>query len=252
MTKSQDQPILIFLNSIKKSLLNLPTPINISYIWNYESFLGLFLTIQILRGLILTIHYSANINIAFFRIIHIIQNVSNGWLIHNIHINRASCFFICIYTHIRRKLYYSSHTLIQTWITGVRILLISMATAFLGYVLPWGQISFWGATVIANLITTIPYIGNTIINWIWGGFSINNATLTRFFSLHFMLPFLILITVIFHLFFLNITGSSNPLGTNRDLIKISFHRYFTLKDILGFILFLPSQSSQLSSFSIPT
>lgn len=223
---------------IKNSLLNLPTPTNISYWWNYGSLLGLFLSIQIISGFILTIHYCPNINIAFNRIIHIIQNVSNGWLIHNIHINGASFFFICIYIHIGRGLYYSSYILTHTWIIGVRIFLFSIATAFLGYVLPWGQISFWGATVITNLITTIPYIGDTIVTWIWGGFSINNATLNRFFSLHFILPFIILIIVILHLFFLHLTGSSNPLGINSDLNKIPFHVYFTFKDILGFTYFL--------------
>lgn len=233
-----NQTLDLIINPIKNSLLKLPTPINISYWWNYGSLLGIFLAIQIIRGFILTIHYCPNINIAFNRIIHIIQNVSNGWLIHNIHINGASFFFICMYIHIGRGLYYSSYTLPHTWIVGVRIFLLSIATAFLGYVLPWGQISFWGATVITNLITTIPYIGNIIVSWIWGGFSINNATLNRFFSLHFILPFIILMIVILHLFFLHITGSSNPLGTNGNLNKIPFHIYFTFKDILGFIFFL--------------
>lgn len=238
MNKLLNQTLNLLVSPIKKSLLNLPTPANISYWWNYGSLLGIFLTIQILRGFILTIHYCPNINIAFSRIIHIIQNVSNGWLIHNIHINGASLFFICIYNHIGRGLYYSSYTLTHTWIIGVRIFLLSIATAFLGYVLPWGQISFWGATVITNLITTIPYIGSIIITWIWGGFSINNATLNRFFSLHFILPFIIIIIVILHLFFLHTRGSSNPLGTNRNLNKIPFHTFFTIKDFLGFILFL--------------
>lgn len=238
MNKLWDQIFNLIVNPIKKSLFKLPTPTNISYWWNYGSLLGLFLSIQILRGFILTIHYCPSVNIAFYRIIHIIQNVSNGWLIHNIHINGASFFFICIYIHIGRGLYYSSYFLTHTWIIGVRIFLLSIATAFLGYVLPWGQISFWGATVITNLITTIPYIGTTIITWIWGGFSINNATLNRFFSLHFILPFIILIIVILHLFFLHISGSSNPLGTNSNLNKIPFHVYFTFKDFTGFIAFI--------------
>lgn len=222
---------------IKSSLFNLPTPINISYWWNYGSLLGIFLLVQIIRGLFLSIHYCPNTQIAFISIIHIIQNISNGWLIHNIHINGASFFFICIYIHIRRGIYYSSFKYSHTWIVGISIFLISIATAFLGYVLPWGQISFWGATVITNLVSTIPYIGNTIVIWIWGGFSINNATLNRFFSLHFILPFILLIMVILHLYFLHITGSSNPLGTNRNLNKIPFHIYFSYKDILGFIIF---------------
>lgn len=223
---------------IKSSLLNLPTPIRISYWWNYGSLLGLFLRIQLIRGLILSIHYCPNTNLAFFRIIHIIQNVTNGWLFHNIHINGATFFFICMYTHIARGIYYHSFKLTHTWLIGVRIFFISIATAFLGYVLPWGQISFWGATVITNLISTIPYIGNIVVIWVWGGFSINNATLNRFFSLHFILPFIIIIIVILHLYFLHSSGSSNPLGTKRDLYKIPFHIYFSYKDILGFLIFI--------------
>lgn len=224
--------------NIKKTLLKLPTPLNISYWWNYGSLLGLFLSIQILRGFLLSFHYCPNISNAFHRIIHIIQNINNGWLIHNTHINGASFFFIYLYIHIRRGIYYSSYKLTHTWTLGVRIYFISILTAFLGYVLPWGQISYWGATVITNLITTIPYIGNTIILWIWGGFSINNATLNRFFSIHFILPFIIIIIIIFHLYFLHITGSNNPLGINSNLNKIPFHLYFTLKDLLGFSIFL--------------
>lgn len=224
--------------TIKKSILKLPTPINISYWWNYGSLLGIFTIIQIIRGFFLSLHYCPNTQIAFYRIIHITQNVSNGWLIHNIHTNRATCFFICIYIHIGRGIYYNSYKLTPVWIIGVTIFLISIITAFLGYVLPWGQISFWGATVITNLISTIPYIGNIIVIWIWGGFAINNATLNRFFSLHFILPFIILILTIIHLYFLHITGSSNPLGLNRNINKIPFHLYFSYKDLLGFIIFL--------------
>jgi len=220
-----------------KSTLYLPTPINISYLWNFGSLLGIFLIIQIVRGFILSIHYCPNIDIAFNRIIHITQNVKNGWLIHNIHINGASIFFICIYIHIGRGIYYNSFKLTHTWIIGIRIFLISIATAFIGYVLPWGQISFWGATVITNLISTIPYLGTRLVQWIWGGFSINNATLNRFYSIHFILPFIIIILVILHLFFLHTTGSSNPLGTNRNYYKIPFHIYFTIKDLYGFIVF---------------
>nr|YP_009905710.1 cytochrome b [Aphaenogaster famelica]QGW36314.1 cytochrome b [Aphaenogaster famelica] len=226
------------MNSIKISLLKLPTPVNISYWWNYGSLLGLFLSIQIISGFLLSIHYCPNTIHAFFSIIHIIQNVSNGWMMHNIHINGASFFFICMYIHIARGMYYGSYILNYTWLVGVSIFFISMATAFLGYVLPWGQMSFWGATVITNLISTIPYIGNMTVMWIWGGFSINNATLNRFFSLHFILPFIILIMIILHLFFLHMTGSNNPLGTNSNMNKIPFHIYFSYKDLLGFMMFL--------------
>lgn len=224
---------------IKKSILNLPAPSNISYIWNFGSLLIIFLIIQIIRGLFISLHYCPNINLAFSRIIFIIQNINIGWLIHNIHINGASFFFICIYLHISRGLYYMSFKLTHTWLIGVRIFLISIATAFLGYVLPWGQISFWGATVITNLMSTIPYIGNNIVIWLWGGFSINNSTLNRFFSFHFILPFIILIIVILHVFFLHETGSSNPLGLRKDLHKIPFHFYFTIKDlILSYLILL--------------
>lgn len=226
------------MNKIIKNSLNLPTPINISYWWNFGSLLGLFLLIQILRGFIISIHYCPNTLIAFNRIIHIIQNVNIGWLIHNIHINGASIFFIFIYTHISRGLYYHSFKLKNTWIIGISIFILSIATAFLGYVLPWGQMSFWGATVITNLISTIPFIGIDIVQWIWGGFSIRNATLNRFFSLHFILPFLILIIVIIHIFFLHLTGSINPIGSNRDLNKIPFNFYFIIKDIFGFNLII--------------
>lgn len=223
--------------TIKKSLLILPSPINISYFWNIGSLLGLYIITQLLRGFFLSLHYCPNTIHAFNRIIHIIQNVNNGWLIHNIHINGASFFFICLYIHIGRGIYFNSFKLHYTWMVGISIFLLSIATAFLGYVLPWGQISFWGATVITNLVSTVPYIGNLIVSWLWGGFSINNATLNRFYSFHFILPFIILLFILLHLFFLHSTGSSNPLGTNRDYYKIPFHLYFTYKDILGFIIF---------------
>nr|ARX79613.1 cytochrome b [Formica rufa group sp. PopTr_Olle_b] len=226
------------INFMKMSLMNLPSPVNISYLWNFGSLLGLFLMIQIISGFFLSMHYCPNTNFAFFSIIHIIQNVKLGWLIHNIHINGASMFFICMYLHISRGLYYNSYKLINTWLIGVSIYLLSMATAFLGYVLPWGQMSFWGATVITNLVSTIPYIGNLMVHWIWGGFSINNATLNRFYSIHFILPFIIMMMVMLHLFFLHTTGSSNPLGINSNLYKIPFHIYFSIKDMLGFMIFL--------------
>lgn len=225
-------------SSINKFLIKLPLPINISYWWNFGSLLGLFILIQIISGILLSIHYCPNIELAFPRIIHIIQNVNQGWLIHNIHINGASIFFICIYIHMGRGIYYHSFNLYNTWIIGVSIFILSIATAFLGYVLPWGQISFWGATVITNLVTTIPFVGKIIVEWIWGGFSIRNATLNRFFSLHFISPFIILIIVILHLIFLHKSGSKNPLGVKRDINKIIFHPLFTIKDILGFIIFM--------------
>ena len=231
-------PKILFDIFIKKSLLILPSPINISYWWNIGSLLGLFLFIQIIRGFFLSTHYCPNTIHAFNRLIHIIQNVNYGWLIHNIHINGASIFFICIYFHLGRGVYYNSFKLLYTWSIGVTIFLTSIATAFLGYVLPWGQISFWGATVITNLISTVPFFGTEIVQWLWGGYSVRNATLNRFYSLHFILPFVILIIVILHLYFLHLTGSSNPLGINRNLNKIPFNTYYSLKDLLGFVISL--------------
>lgn len=229
--------ILIIIYS---SLINLPTPLNISVWWNFGSLLGLCLITQIIRGLILTIHYTPNINYAFNRVIHIIQDVNFGWILRLIHINGASIFFICIFIHIGRNLYYNSFTLIKTWIIGIIIFLVTIGTAFLGYVLPWGQISFWGATVITNLVSAIPYLGERIVKWLWGGFSVDNATLNRFYSLHFILPFIILAIVIIHLTFLHDTGSSNPIGLNRNYYKIPFNPYYSIKDFLGFIILIIS------------
>lgn len=231
-------PKFFLIKIINNSLIKLPTPINISYWWNLGSLLGLFLLIQIIRGLLISIHYCPRTLIAFSRIIHIIQNVNKGWLLHNIHINGASLFFLCIYTHIGRNLYYNSYKLHLPWIIGTSIFLLSIIIAFLGYVLPWGQISYWGAIVITNLISTIPYVGNQIVEWLWGGFSINNATLNRFYSFHFILPFILTILIILHLYTLHFTGSRNPIGTIRNFNKISFNIYFTLKDILGFFIFI--------------
>nr|BCS80000.1 cytochrome b [Monomorium triviale] len=224
------------MKMMSESLLKLPTPVNISYWWNFGSLLGMFLFIQIVSGFFLSMHYCPNINMAFNSIIHIMQNVSGGWLMHNIHINGATLFFVFMYMHMARGIYYGSFSLVYTWVVGVSIFFISMGTAFLGYVLPWGQMSFWGATVITNLVSTIPYIGNMVVMWIWGGFSINNSTLNRFFSFHFILPFVILMMVILHLYFLHFSGSLNPLGVYSNYSKIPFHIYFTFKDLLGFIM----------------
>lgn len=226
------------LRIIRSSLIYLPTPLNISIWWNFGSLLGICLIIQIISGFFLTIHYTPNIDIAFNRIIHIIQDVNNGWIIRLIHINGASIFFICIFIHIGRNIYYNSFTLIKTWIIGIIIFLVTIGTAFIGYVLPWGQISFWGATVITNLISAVPYLGDSIVKWLWGGFSVNNATLNRFYSFHFILPFIIIILVIIHLIFLHETGSSNPIGLNRNIFKIPFNPYYSIKDILGFIIII--------------
>lgn len=218
------------------SLNDLPTPSNINSLWNFGSLLGLCLLTQLITGIFLAIHYTPNIDLAFNRIIHIYRDINNGWIIKNLHANGASIFFICIYIHIGRGIYFGSFNFKNTWITGTLILLLTIATAFLGYVLPWGQISFWGATVITNLLSAVPYLGEFLVQWLWGGFSINNATLTRFFTIHFILPFIIIIIVIIHLIFLHQTGSNNPLGVNRNLDKVPFQPYFILKDIIGFII----------------
>lgn len=225
----------IFLKIINSSLFRLPTPINITIWWNFGSILGTCLIIQIIRGLFLSIHYCPRINDAFFRVVHITQDVNWGWLIRRIHINGASFYFINIYIHIGRGIYYHSYLKFYVWYLGVIILLLSIATAFLGYVLPWGQISFWGATVITNLISAIPYLGGDIVFWLWGGFSINNATLNRFFSLHFILPLFIILIVSAHLIALHKEGSRNPVGVTRNKGMVPFHRYFSYKDIVGFL-----------------
>nr|YP_009348838.1 cytochrome b [Nocomis asper]AIO08341.1 cytochrome b [Nocomis asper]AIO08348.1 cytochrome b [Nocomis asper]AIO08349.1 cytochrome b [Nocomis asper]AIO08350.1 cytochrome b [Nocomis asper]BAW88287.1 cytochrome b [Nocomis asper] len=220
------------------ALVDLPTPSNISALWNFGSLLGLCLITQILTGLFLAMHYTSDISTAFSSVAHICRDVNYGWLIRNMHANGASFFFICIYMHIARGLYYGSYLYKETWNIGVILLLLVMMTAFVGYVLPWGQMSFWGATVITNLLSAVPYMGDTLVQWIWGGFSVDNATLTRFFAFHFLLPFVIAGATVLHLLFLHETGSNNPAGLNSDADKISFHPYFSYKDLLGFMLML--------------
>ena len=228
------------LKIINNALVDLPAPSNISRWWNFGSLLGLCLIVQILTGLFLAIHYTAHIDIAFTRIAHICRDVNYGWLLRTLHANGASFFFICIYLHIGRGLYYGSYNFFLTWIIGVIILFLVMATAFMGYVLPWGQISFWGATVITNLLSAVPYLGLDLVQWVWGGFAVDNATLTRFFTFHFLLPFIVAGATIVHLLFLHQTGSNNPLGVNGNLDKIPFHPYFSFKDIVGFAIILIS------------
>nr|AZQ21628.1 cytochrome b [Mythimna pallidicosta] len=228
-------PILKIING---SLIDLPSPSNISTWWNFGSLLALCLIIQILTGLFLTMYYTANIEMAFYSVNYICRNVNYGWLIRTLHANGASFFFICIYLHIGRGIYYESFNLKYTWMVGVIILFLLMATAFMGYVLPWGQMSFWGATVITNLLSAIPSLGVKIVTWIWGGFAVDNATLTRFYTFHFLLPFIVLMMTMIHLLFLHQTGSNNPLGLNSNLDKIPFHPFFTFKDLIGFIILM--------------
>nr|AKM70180.1 cytochrome b [Cinara tujafilina] len=219
-------------------MLNLPTPASISFMWNFGSLLMICLINQILTGLFLAFHYKTDINLAFQSIINMNRNINFGWLIRSFHANGASMFFIMIYFHISRGIYMNSFNFKMTWFIGVMLLFLTMMTAFVGYVLPWGQMSFWGATVITNFLSAIPYLGNSIVIWIWGGFSINNATLTRFFSIHFILPFIIIMFNFIHLIFLHLTGSNNPLGINSNFDKITFSPYFLIKDLIGLILFL--------------
>nr|ACS16111.1 cytochrome b [Algyroides marchi] len=233
----KQHPIPKIINS---SFIDLPTPSNISIWWNFGSLLGLCLIIQTITGLFLAMHYTADISSAFSSVAHIHRDVQHGWLIRNLHANGASFFFICIYLHIGRGLYYGSYTYTETWNIGVLLLLLVMATAFMGYVLPWGQMSFWGATVITNLLSAVPYIGTTLVEWVWGGFAIDNATLTRFFTFHFMLPFVIMGTSMIHLLFLHETGSNNPTGLNFNSDKIPFHPYYSYKDLLGAAIMLSS------------
>nr|WGT87428.1 cytochrome b [Sclomina erinacea]WGT87493.1 cytochrome b [Sclomina erinacea]WGT87571.1 cytochrome b [Sclomina erinacea]WGT87597.1 cytochrome b [Sclomina erinacea]WGT87714.1 cytochrome b [Sclomina erinacea] len=223
-------PLLKIING---SLIDLPTPSSISLWWNFGSLLGMCLMIQIMTGIFLAMHYTSNIELAFKSVVHICRDVNSGWLLRNLHANGASLFFMCLYLHVGRGMYYGSYKLTPTWMVGIIMLFMTMGTAFLGYVLPWGQMSFWGATVITNLLSAIPYLGDTLVKWLWGGFSVGNATLTRFFTLHFLLPFILSAMTMIHLLFLHQTGSNNPMGLKSNLDKIPFHPYFSIKDLAG-------------------
>nr|AJO69627.1 cytochrome b [Macaca fascicularis] len=231
----KSNPIMKMINH---SLIDLPAPPNLSMWWNFGSLLTACLTLQIITGLLLAMHYSPDTSSAFSSIAHITRDVNYGWITRYLHANGASMLFICLFLHIGRGLYYGSYLLLETWNIGIMLLLMTMTTAFMGYVLPWGQMSFWGATVITNLLSAIPYIGTNLVQWIWGGYAIDSPTLTRFFTLHFILPFIIMALTAVHLLFLHETGSNNPCGISSDSDKIAFHPYYTIKDILGLILLL--------------
>ncbi len=232
-------PIFSFMNH---ELNEYPTPKNLSYWWNFGSLAGITLIIMIITGITLSMHYTAHVDHAFQSVERIMRDVNYGWLIRYIHMNGASFFFIVVYIHIFRGLYYGSYKTPREllWILGVVILLLMMATAFMGYVLPWGQMSFWGATVITNLFSAIPLVGESIVTWLWGGFSVDNATLNRFFSLHFLLPFVIVGVVVLHIVALHRFGSNNPLGidTKGPQDQLPFHPYYTIKDLFGLSVFL--------------
>lgn len=226
----------LFLRLVSPVVYDLPVPSNIRAFWNFGSLLGCCLGIQLVRGLFLVIHYSPVVELAFSSVSHIVRDVNYGWLVRSIHANGASAFFACMFIHIGRGIYYQSYYLYHTWMVGVTILFLRMGIAFLGYVLPWGQMSFWGATVITNLVSAIPYLGSWLVEWIWGGFSVGDPSLKRFFVLHFLLPFVLAGLVVLHIIFLHETGSRNPLGVGAECDKVPFHNYFVLKDLLGAVV----------------
>ena len=239
----KSHPLLKLVNSY---LIDASQPSNISYLWNFGSLLLVCLVIQIITGVTLAMHYSPNVLEAFNSIEHIMRDVNNGWLVRYLHSNTASAFFFLVYLHIGRGMYYGSYRAPRTlvWAIGTVILILMMATAFLGYVLPYGQMSLWGATVITNLISAIPWIGQDIVEFIWGGFSVNNATLNRFFALHFVLPFILVALVLMHLIALHDTaGSSNPLGISGNYDRITFAPYYLFKDLITIFIFIFGLSS---------
>nr|QTA71681.1 cytochrome b [Physunio superbus] len=228
-------PVLSILN---KAIYDLPTPSNLSSLWNSGSLLGLCLLIQIISGLLLAIHYTPNTDHAFETICHIMRDVNFGWMLRYIHASGASVFFLILYTHMGRGIYYSSYLSQEMWLSGLMLLMALMATAFLGYVLPWGQMSYWGATVITNLFSIIPFFGQTLVQWLWGGFTVSNATLNRFFVFHFLLPFVMALLATLHLLFLHQGGSNNPLGISSNTSLIPFHPFYSTKDLAGFLVLL--------------
>jgi ubiquinol-cytochrome c reductase cytochrome b subunit len=229
-------PVLTIINSY---LIDSPQPSTISYLWNFGSLLGLCLVSQIVSGIILGMHYNGTANLAFTSAEHIMRDVNEGWVVRYTHANIASFFFLCVYLHISRGLYYSSYRSprIGVWVIGTIIFFLMMATAFLGYVLPYGQMSLWGATVITNLLSAIPWLGKSLVEFVWGGFSVSSATINRFFSLHFTLPFILAALVVGHLLYLHVSGSSNPMGTTSNADRTAFHPYFSFKDLVTVYLF---------------
>nr|YP_009136552.1 cytochrome b [Gnathostomula armata]AKD00027.1 cytochrome b [Gnathostomula armata] len=226
--------LLAFMNGF---IIDLPAASNLYFLWNFGSMAGIILFFQILTGFFLSFHYNNNALLAFSSIIHIIRDVNMGWFFRVFHANGSSLFFLFIYVHICRSMVYGSYCNFKTWCIGVIMMLLTMGTGFLGYVLPWGQMSFWGATVITNMVSAVPYLGNFLVMWVWGGFSVDNPTLNRFFSFHFIFPFVILALTLIHLIYLHEWGSNNPLGLDSSSDKIYFHIYFSVKDIFGFVMY---------------
>jgi ubiquinol-cytochrome c reductase cytochrome b subunit len=244
-------PIFTFM---EHELYEYPTPKNLNYWWNFGSLAGIMLVIMIITGILLSMHYVPHVDHAFNSVEHIMRDVNGGWMMRYLHMNGASMFFIVVYIHIFRGLYYGSYKNPREllWLLGIVILLLMMATAFMGYVLPWGQMSFWGATVITNLFSAIPIVGDWIVTWLWGGYAVDQPTLNRFFSLHYLLPFVLVAVVVLHIAALHTHGSNNPLGIDRKgpQDSIPFHPYYTVKDLFGlgvffivyaaFVFFMPN------------
>lgn len=228
-----------FLITANNHLINYPTPVNIHYAWNFGFLASMCLVIQIITGIFLAMHYTPHVDLAFASLEHIMRDVNYGWLLRYIHANGASMFFIVVYIHMFRGLYFGSYAKPRhlVWLIGVIILLLMILTAFIGYVLPWGQMSLWGATVITNLVSAIPLVGDSLVAWLWGGFSVDNATLNRFFSFHYLLPFVIAALSLVHLAILHQDGAGNPLGIDSSTDKIAIYPYFIIKDVLGLIIF---------------
>jgi ubiquinol-cytochrome c reductase cytochrome b subunit len=230
-----------FLKLVNAYVVDAPVPSNLSYLWNFGSLLGLCLVIQIATGVFLAMHYNPSVAEAFNSVEHIMRDVNNGWLIRYLHSNTASAFFFIVYLHIGRGLYYGSYRSPRTltWVIGTIIFILMIATGFLGYVLPYGQMSLWGATVITNLMSAIPWVGQDIVEFLWGGFSVNNATLNRFFALHYLLPFILAALALMHLIALHDTaGANNPLGISANYDRISFAPYYLFKDLITIFLFM--------------
>ena len=230
------------ISLVRGSFVDFPTPKNLNYWWTFGGILFFVLIAQIITGIVLVMHYTPNTAMAFASVEHIMRDVNFGWLLRYLHANGASMFFIAVFIHMFRGMYYGSYKAPReiSWILGVVIFLIMMATAFMGYVLPWGQMSFWGATVITNLFSALPLVGEPIVNWLWGGFAVDNPTLNRFFSLHYLLPFMIFGVVLLHVWAFHTTGNNNPTGINPKTKQdtIPFHPYYTVKDLFAIVVFM--------------
>ncbi len=233
---------LPMVSMVRAQLVDFPTPKNLNYWWTFGGIAAIMLVVQIISGVVLAMHYTPHVDHAFQSVEHIMRDVNYGWLIRYIHQNGASFFFIAVYIHMFRGLYYGSYKAPREilWMLGVIIMLLMMATAFMGYVLPWGQMSFWGATVITNLFSAIPFVGPAVVEWLWGGFSVDNPTLNRFFSLHYLLPFVIFAVVALHVWALHVPGNNNPTGVDVKSGKdtLPFHPYYTVKDLFAIVVFL--------------